>query len=199
MSSATYDLERAIEGALAEGGIRLDARGFVSLLREAVRAIGGERLPEDPAGQLTTAEVAELRRGGLAPVADEDVVTRVRARTASELAILLSRALTTAETAARLGVDPSRVRQLLAERRLLGVRQGGEWRVLDLQFTDHGLVPNIGTVLTALPEGMPPLVAASWLRTPEPDLRMAGAAVSPVEWLTAGGDPALAAQLAADL
>jgi excisionase family DNA binding protein len=197
--STTIDIERALEEALADGDIQMDAGGFVRLLRDALRTVRGTRVGADPAGQLTQAEVAELRRGGLAPTADHAAYERVRARTAAEMAALLSRALSTTDAATRMGVDPSRVRQLLAERRLLAARDGGEWRILDLQFTSDGLVPNIGPVVAALPEGMPPLAAAIWLRTPEPDLEVAGEPVSPIEWLTAGGDPERLRPLAADL
>ena len=158
-----------------------------------------EPLPSDPVSRLTEAELAELRRGGLAPSADRGAHERVRARTAAQLATLLARTLSTAEAARRMGVDPRRVRQLLAQRRLLGVRDGHAWRILDVQFTPDGLVPNIGLVVAALPEGLPPLVAATWLHTPEPDLEVAGEPVAPIAWLTAGGDPERVRLLAADL
>ncbi len=197
--SATIDIELALEEALAAGDIRMDADGFVRLLRDALLAVRGARVPDDPASQLTQAEVLKLRRGGLAPSTDQGTYERVRARTAADLAVLLASALSTADAATRMGVDPSRVRQLLGERRLLAMRHGSEWRILDLQFTAHGLVPNIGSVVAALPDGLPPLAAAMWLRTPEPDLEVAGEPVSPIEWLTAGGDPERVRPLAADL
>ena len=197
--TTTIDIERALEDALAEADVRIDAGAFLRLISEALRTVRGTRVEADPAGQLTESDVAELRRGGLAPTADHGAYERVRARTAAEMAALLSGALSTADAAGRMGVDPSRVRQLLAERRLLAARDGGEWRILELQFTAHGLVPNIGAVVAALPEGLPPLAAAIWLRTPEVDLEVAGEAVSPIEWLIAGGDPERVQPLAADL
>jgi excisionase family DNA binding protein len=187
-----------LEDALADADIRMDAVAFLRLLAETLRGVRGARVDE-PASQLTQADVVELRRGGLAPTADHGAYDRVRARTGAEMAALLSRALSTAEAAARMGVDPSRVRQLLAEHRLLASRDGGEWRILDVQFSGDGLVPNIGQVVSALPEGMPPLAAARWLRSPEPDLEIAGESVSPIEWLTAGGEPERVRSLAADL
>jgi excisionase family DNA binding protein len=197
--SKTIDFERALEQALADGDVRMDPGGFMRLITEALLAVRGTRPPTDPARQLTETEAAELRRGGLAPSADQGAFERVRARTAADMAALLADALSTADAASRMGVDPSRVRQLLAERRLLATRDGGEWRVLDVQFTDEGLVPNIGAVVSALPEGLPPLAAAIWLRTPEPDLEVAGEPVSPIAWLSAGGDPERVRPLAADL
>lgn len=193
------DIEGAIAEALAEGDIKMDPSRFVSLLRQAVQAVRGTRVTSKPASQLTSAEVTELRRGGLAPTADFGAYERVRATTAAEMAALLSRALSTAEAAERLELDPSRIRQLLSERRLLAVRNGAEWQILDVQFVDGSLVPNIGQVLAALPDGMPPLVSATWLTSPEPDLDIRGQVVSPVEWLSAGGDPERVSALAADL
>ena len=153
----------------------------------------------DPASQLTSAEAAELRRGGVSPTTNAASYDRVRAATGARFASMLAKALSTAEAAARLDVDASRIRQLLAERRLLGIRDGAEWRLLDVQFRDRGLVPNIGQVIAALPDGLPPFVAASWLGTPESDLEIDDEAVSPIEWLSAGGDPERVAQLAHDL
>jgi hypothetical protein len=195
----TIDIERVLDETLAENDIRMDAGRFVQLLRETLRSTRGTRMAADPASQLTEAEVAALRRGGLAPTADEGAYERVRSRTAMEMAALLSRALTTSDAARRMGVDPSRVRQLLAERRLLGARDRGGWRILDVQFGPDGLVPNIGHVVAAMPEGLPPLAAANWLQTPEPDLEIGGERLSPVEWLAAGGDPERVSVLAADL
>ena len=197
--STTYDIEAAIRETLSEADIRMEPRGFVGLVRDALRTMRGPRAQADPASQLTSAEVAELRRGGLAPTADFEAYWRVRARTAATMSALMASSLSTGEVAARLGVDASRVRQLLAERRLLGARDGGEWRILDVQFGDGGLVPNIGQVVSSLPEEIPPLAAASWLTAPEPDLEVAGRAVSPIEWLSAGGDPERVSALAADL
>ena len=197
--SATADIETAIAEALAEADIKMDPRGFISLLRDTLRAMRGPRVQANPASQLTSAEVTALRRGGLAPTADLGAYERVRARTAAAMTALMASALSTSEAATRLGVDASRVRQLLAERRLLAAREGGEWRVLEVQFGDRGLVPNIGQVVASLPAGMPPLAAASWLVAPEPDLEVAGRAVSPIEWLSAGGDPERVSALAADL
>jgi excisionase family DNA binding protein len=107
--------------------------------------------------------------------------------------------LTAREAAARLGVEQSRVRQMLGERSLLGFKDGNEWRLLELQFADDQLVPNIRQVVRALPAELPISAAANWLMTPEPDLELDGEPVSPLRWLTEGGpaDPVVA--LAADL
>ena len=197
----TADATAELEQALAEADIGIDVGRFVRLIREALRASARPRAHVDPSTQLTEDELAALRRGGVsaATVKRDRPVGRVLVRTATETAALLARALTTAEAAARLGVDPSRVRQLLADRQLLAAKDGGEWRILDLQFADGRLVPNVGRVVRALPEGLPVLAAANWLTTPEPDLEAGGRPHSPLEWLSTGGDAQRVVALAADL
>jgi excisionase family DNA binding protein len=191
-------LETALRKTLKDGDIQMEPTRFVDLLGDALRAMRSS-FRGDPTSQLTTAEAAALRRGGLPPTKNFSAYERVRAKTAGELAALLARAHSTAEVAARLNVDPSRVRQLLAERRLLAARDGSEWRILDVQFLDQGLVPNIGQVVSALPDGFPVLVAASWLTSPEADLEFGDTPVSPLEWLSSGGDPDRVSALAAEL
>lgn len=198
-TTSMLDTEAALRRALDEGDIRMAPGPFLDLLRTALRAVRGPGIAADPAGQLTNAEAAELRRGGMGPTKDGTAYDRVRAATGARFASMLATSMSTADAAARLKLDASRIRQLLAERRLLGIRDGGEWRLLELQFGDRGLVPNIGQVIAALPEGLPPFVAASWFGTPESDLEIDDEAVSPIEWLSAGGDPDRVAQLAHDL
>lgn len=196
------DATAKLERALAEADIGVDVGRFVDLIRETLRASTRPRAAVDPGNQLTEAELSALRRGGVSAstLKRDRAAGRVVVRTATETAALLARAFTTAEVAARLGVDPSRIRQLLADRQLLAAKAGGEWRILDLQFGDDGrLVPNLGRVVRALPDGMPVLAAANWLTSPEPDLEVAGTARSPLEWLAAGGDAERVAALAADL
>ena len=193
------DATAEIEAALADAHIRLDVPDFVALVRSALRNAGGARVATDPRTQVTAAEQAELRRGGLAISADAAAYDRVRAGTAVATATLLASSMSTSEAARRLGVDPSRVRQMLGGRQLLAARDGGEWRIPELQFAGDRLVPNIGAVVQALPEDLPLYGAATWLTTPEPDLELRGRALSPVEWLSAGGDPERVRALAADL
>ena len=92
---------------------------------------------------IMTKEVATLERGGgdLTPrdLGSEDPV----ARGVAEMAGLLGASLTTKKTAELLGVDPSRVRQRLAERTLYGFRRAGQWRVPTFQFDQKGLVPGL--------------------------------------------------------
>lgn len=195
----TIDTAAELERLLADADIRIDVGRFVGMLRDSLQSIGRPRADVDPRTQLTAAETAELRKGGLSPARNREVRDRVRIRTATDTVALLATSLTTADAARRLGVDPSRVRQLLSERRLLATKDGGEWRLLELQFADGKLVPNIGAVIESLPAGMPVLAAANWLTTPESDLEVGGKPVAPLDWLRSGGDPARVIELTADL
>ena len=187
-----------ISQLLREAGLEVDAARFAELLREAVQVVGS-RPSNDAGSQLTEPEIQEVRLAGLHPDADLGPYDRVRAATVAQTAVLLASTLTVAETADRLGVDADRVRQMLADRSLIASKDDGEWRILDLQISGDRLVPNLAVVARAFPEGMPLLAIANWLTIPEADLEVEGDAVSPLEWLSAGGDPERVAHLASDL
>jgi len=193
------DMRSEIEEALDKSGIDMDAARFVDLLREALGSVGHRRRDGDPAGRLTVSDLEELRAGGLEASADLVAYDEVRARTAAQTAALLATSLSTAQAAKRLGVDSSRVRQMLGDRSLLGMKDGSAWRILEIQFEGRGLVPNVRKVARAIPEGLPLLGVVNWLTTPEPDLEFDGQPLSPLQWLSAGGDAESVSALAADL
>lgn len=193
------DTRHEIEEALTESGVDIGVERFVGLLKVALRTVTRGRSTAGDASALTAHELAELKRGGLKPQASLDAYREARAGTAAHTAVLMAAALSTAEAARRLGVDSSRVRQMLGERSLLGFKDSNEWRVLDIQFADAQLVPNIRQVVRALPESLPMVTAANWLTTAEADLERHGEPVSPLQWLAEGGDVELVAALAADL
>src|SRR6185503_17301433 len=100
----TINAAAEIEAALADADIKLDVAGFIAMLRSALRSAGSNRVQADPRTQVTTAEQALLRQGGLAVSRDVSAYDRVRAETAAATAALLAQSLTTAEVAERLGV-----------------------------------------------------------------------------------------------
>jgi hypothetical protein len=109
------------------------------------------------------------------------------------------------QAAANLNVDPSRIRQRLAARTLFGVRVEGSWRLPRFQFTDDGahLVPGFGTIAPDLAD-LHPLDVAVWFTTPHADLVVSVSddeevAVSPRDWLLAGGHPEQLLPLADEL
>lgn len=166
-------------------------------MRHAVVVVGSGST--GAASQLTETDVREVVAGGLRADAGLGPFDRVRAITVAQTAALYASTLTVAEAAERLRVDPSRIRQMLSERSLLATKDTREWRILDLQFGGDRLVPNIAVVARDFPDGMPLLAIANWLTSPKADLEVEGAPVSPLEWLSAGGDPERVARLAGDL
>jgi excisionase family DNA binding protein len=197
--STAAEIESELRAALDDAGITIEPAAFTTVVRDALGTMRRTKSAGHAASQLTRAETRELRRGGARPTDNIAAYDRVRGGTVIEMAALLSRALSTADAAVRLNVDRRRIRQLLAERQLLGVRAGRRWRILDVQFVDDGLVPNIGRVVSALPNDLPALAAAIWLTSAEPDLERAGRPHSPIEWLSSGGDVERVRALAHDL
>jgi hypothetical protein len=100
--------------------------------------------PADLATDLSVPEVESLWRGGfeLTPVTTESA--NALAETAAEYAALCDSSLTVAETARKLGVDPGRVRQFLAARRIYGLQIQGTWKIPIFQFRRRPLAARPG-------------------------------------------------------
>ena len=109
---------------------------------------------------------------------------------------LVSRWLAVAAVAKRLGVDTSRVRQRIYARSLYGFKHQSTWLVPAFQLRRRKLVPGLDAVLTALAPTLHPVAVSRWFTTPNADLVLGDAAVSPIDWLAAGGSPELAQDLA---
>lgn len=154
---------------------------------------------------LTAAEVATLERGGFevepaAGAASEDPL----ARTVADYAALLETGLTTAEAAALLGVDPSRVRHMLVADppRLYGIRTPSGWCLPRFQFNGERPLTGAGEVLGRVDSDLHPVAVYRWFTSPNPDLvdeRLSPRPLSPREWLQLGLPTAPAADLAAGL
>lgn len=152
----------------------------------------------EPSG-LTEDERAVLTAGGAdleehAPDAGDPLI-----RAAAEHAAILTSALTTAETARRLGVSEMRVRQRLAQHTLLGINTSKGWRIPSFQFTLRGELPGWGRVARQLPADVSPVELLSWLELPNPELRAGARELSPREWLASGHDPGAVVVAAEDL
>lgn len=158
-------------------------------------------LLEDAGSTLTLAEEAALAKGGVERASEEDFRI-VDAEAAAAYQRLRATSLTVEETARRLGVNASRVRQRLAERSLYGVKDGTNWLLPAFQFRADGLVPGVDTVLRRLPSDIGALAAARWFGSPNPDLRTRDdqeRPLTPLQWLLGGNPPEMAAELAAAL
>ncbi|MFF5991385.1 MerR family transcriptional regulator [Prauserella flavalba] len=187
----------ALENVLAKAGLRVSSSQFLALVEEAARRLSPPN-PE-PAHYFSAEQQEALADVGLDLASHRQGETDYRARSVAEHAVLADSALTVIEAARRLGVDDSRIRHRLKERRLTGWKDQGGWRLPAWQFTATSVLPGIETVLRAVPEDSPALVVAAFMSTPQPDLVINGKPATPRQWLLAGGDPEPVAQLATTL
>ena len=175
------------------------------MFRSAAQALMANRPMREvsasaPTPPLSKGEIDALRRVGanLRPWtggAANDPLTR----TIVDYMALIETSMSTAEVAAMLKVDVSRIRQRIRERSLLGLEYEGSWRLPRFQFERGKILPGLAAVLAALPEGINPLDVANWFLEPDVDLEMGDTTPSPRIWLLSGGDPATLARLACDL
>lgn len=186
----------ALENVLARAGLRISPAEFLALVEDAARRLSPPH-PE-PAQYFSPDQQAALADVDLDLSPHREDEGDYRARTVAEHAVLADSALTVVEAARRLGVDDSRIRHRLKERRLTGWKDQG-WRLPAWQFTGTGVLPGLDVVLRAVPADQPPLVVAAFMSTPQPDLPINGRPATPRQWLLAGGDPEPVATLAATL
>ena len=165
--------------------LRLDTDQFLAALDQLARRTPVESA--DPARALTSAEETVLREAGSLrssmPSFDE------RASTKTELwrEQMLSTAMSVKQTAAVLDVTEGRVRQRLQARTLLGIERGGVWLVPRFQFPDEVELTGIDEVLPAFPYDVHPAAVYAFLTNASVDLEIEGEALSPKQWLLAGG------------
>jgi len=158
----------------------------------------------DPRPDLTHAEARVLERGGFS-LAPADLGTEdPLARTAAEYAALLKASLATAELAARLGLDPSRIRQRLTARppTLYGIRLKSNWVIPQFQLDAGRLIPSLAEVVPQLDPDLHPVTVLRWFTTPNPDLvsdEQRGRTLSPRDWLRLGMPAGPVVALAKDL
>lgn len=187
----------ALENVLARAGLRITADEFLSLVEDAAKKLTSPQV--DPAAHFTEIEQKALAETGLnlAPLGVTEADPR--ARTVAEQAVLRDTALSVGQAAERVGVDASRIRHRINERRLIGWKDRGGWRLPAWQFDDDDVLPELEAVLVAMPLDQPALVLANFMTTPQEDLELGDRPVSPREWLLAGGSPHPVAALAAEL
>ncbi|EHR51723.1 hypothetical protein SacmaDRAFT_3507 [Saccharomonospora marina XMU15] len=187
----------ALENVLAKAGLKVNASEFLALVEDAARRLSPPN--PDPAHYFSPDQRGTLADVGLDLSAHREGERDYRARTVAEHAVLADSALTVQDAAARLGVDDSRIRHRLKERRLTGWKDQGGWRLPAWQFTGSGVLPGLDVVLRAVPDDQPALVVAAFMSTPQTELVINGKQATPRQWLLAGGDPEPVARLAATL
>ncbi len=180
-------------------GLTVKPEILQAMVQYAVVELQESLYPPDPSADFTAAEVEALERGGLDLSPKQDGEESLLARTTARYAALLGTSLTTAEAAARLQVEPSRIRQRLAQRTLYGIRSPQGWRLPAFQFQEDGPLPGVGEVLTRLSSHLHPLAVHNFFTLPSADLHASDLdrSLSPREWLQAGYPPQAVAELAA--
>ena len=138
----------------------------------------------ESATELTAAEASVLQAGGfdLKESANNDPL----AETATVFAALLNTSLSAKAAAKRLGVQDTRVRQMLTERTLYGFHINHRWQIPEFQFAANALVPNIGRVNAALDPDLHPVAVYQWYITPDADLEMDDQSLSPLDMAESG-------------
>jgi hypothetical protein len=165
----------------------------IHILEEALAATGLSSIlpPLTPLPALPESEARALAAVGLRPGRHTRAAAdSARARYAMTFLDLYRQADTPNEVAARLKLDPSRIRQRLREHSLLAIEWNGEKRIPRFQFEDGAEVPGVAKLVAATRSKMAPLAFAMWFMTPNPDLAAddAGTPLSPREWLLRTGD-----------
>ncbi|QHC58830.1 hypothetical protein [Rathayibacter sp. VKM Ac-2760] len=172
-----------------------DERTLVVLLEEQASLLTehrprGSGLTEDQAGFLVdsgtmTAEQLAIAEAAVARGELADLERRTRLEAVAD-------SLDTAEVAALLRVDETRVRHRKAKDGLYAFKAGTKLRFPAWQFTDdreQPMLPGMPALVKAIPGDMHPASMRGFMTTPQEDLLISESAVTPVRWLTEGGDP----------
>jgi len=159
----------------------------------AAQNISGDLEINEISRGFLESEIEALQQGGfpLDDIAEErqsvaDLVNQISA----EYAVIASTAIDTSEAAEWLHVKPSRIRQRLGDRSLLGI-QGVEnnWLLPRFQFDDDGSeIPGMRRVLQSMEEGLHPITINGFLNALQPDLYsdLSQKPLTPKEWLKSG-------------
>jgi hypothetical protein len=187
-------------------GIRVAPSTLNEMVREAVDRLHCTLYRPDPRPDLTAAEAAVLRRGGFVLEPTDLGTEDPLVQTAAELAALLQESLPTTVAAARLGVDPSRIRQRLTSDppSLYGIRLESGWVVPAFQLEGNKTLPGIAEVVARLDPELHPVAVFRWFHLPNADLSLEREGeeprvLSPRDWLRLGLPVAPVAELAGHL
>jgi len=160
---------------------------LAELAGEALRAVRPASAVMAPTDELG----ATLAGGGfdLTHPSGEDL-DRAVATEAMAAAAAMANTLSVPQAAARIGVDPSRIRQRFTRKTLFGVRTARGRRLPRWQFTRRGVLASLEEVLVVLDPELDVVTVGGFMAAPQVDLALGGRPVAPLEWLAAGGEPA---------
>ena len=185
MTSAAFDRVSALDENLHRRGDPMSTRDFLAVLHE-VSGLASEPLTASERAFLL--EHTDLR--------EEDLTEEARAATSTAVATeqlladeaVQDRALSTGEVAKLLGRAEANVRRSRLRGDLYAPGAGSANRPLRFpawQFTEEGdVVPDLRRVVSAFPRFFHPLSVERFMTAPHEALE----GLSPVRWLTRGGD-----------
>ena len=174
----------------------LTSRGFLETtpeaLNNALRVVLDSMEPMiygDAKRGMTAEEQAVLKEVGfeLERKAGPDPL----AQTAVKYAAIVKRSLSSKAVSEKLGLAPSRVRQMISDRSLYSFLIDRNRYIPDFQFEGDALVPNIARVNRTLSPNMHPVEVYNWYHLPHVDLFLSedvDQTVSPLDWLKGGQD-----------
>ena len=106
---------------------------------------------------------------------------------AADVLVQNSGALSVTVVAERLGRSANRIRGAIADGSLYGVKMGRTWLLPPWQFTeDAAPLPHLRKVIAAIPDGASAISVERLMTDPTDELYLAGAPVSPRQWLLVG-------------
>lgn len=154
----------------------------------------------EPSASLSEQESEYLERFSGLVAASEEQKAELDARRVAALTAEVAQSLDRLAVASLLGISPSRVSHRQAEGALYAFSAGpGRTLYPNWQFAGGTVLPHLPEVVSNLRPGTPAAVVRRFMTTPDPDLVVEGAALSPRDWLLAGGEAAAVTDLAAEL
>ena len=179
MTSAT------VAGALRQYGVNLTEADLAAAVERNFSSLVTWRR----AAALSAAEIDILSDGGLDFAGSDGAYTRATADAVGAYTALVADSVSAVAAAQQLGVTRPRVQQLLGRGELWGIKVGARWLLPQLQFTADGrALPGLGPMLRALHANeRHPLQVSAFLTTAQPELELDDRALTPIEWLAAGG------------
>jgi hypothetical protein len=183
------DMPETVREVLARHDVSLSEGDIAVALGRAL-----DMLPVPSAVPLTAGEISYLAVHAGPEAAETMEAWNPRAefeqRAAAETsaaAALLGASLGIEDVAKRLGVDRSRISHRISAGTLSSFTAGSSRRrrIPAWQLTAEGLLPNLGIVVKAIPDGAHPMDVSALMTTPQSEL----ADRTPVEHLASGGNP----------
>ena len=178
------------EEYLAQRGISQSGR---LRLIDALKDVLDSKEPQtytEPTEGLTESEREVLKQGGLRleRTSTRDLVSE----TALEYAELVASSMGSSEAAKRLGVTPTRVRQMIGECEIYSFILNGKRLIPRFQFQETALISNIRLVNRALNQNLHPVGVWAWFHEANSELAIDSSSaiqLSPLQWLSEGRDP----------